>query len=532
MESTEGSLHPSLILGLIDNLSALHMTLVSSIPLLPLAKGRDILIFSSLSTSGLSYRDAWKPEVPVTGADSPPLASPRASRPAVLESRRRQAVLLDSDSLESSGKGRTAVDLDSSGRRVLPWASILDEAPTQPSSHTNENEERAASVPPASTRRPSAESNRPLMSSSAQSSPKPRNVLLKKNSSRRKAGRRGSAQSLQAQSAYKAPRSSDQADPASQSQSETPERWSMVDVPPNVGHMGISMHEHRQSLDGTHESGDSVYTDAQAHHHTTQPTQPNTMAPSMQPATVPAPTIVPLADADVVQPDGMLALGQPMLPTSEASDQVTDTGYAALPLRDGQAGRRGLVVQNSQALTSMHGSVGFAGQSVLSLSSDRPRQSSGPDLGQRRSIDRPRHTSGLSEAYDGHSRNTSGQEPRPAGSVVEPERTKTKQDGAQEEGPGELGRLMREGSQRKPPPGIATKRSGRAACRYERSGTSKRPRRGNSTRRSFASSRICPRRPTRSQRTAKEKAKQVSVKNAKTKSKWGLSLDFYVPAWH
>ena len=349
--------------------------------------------------------------------------------------------MIDSDSSNGTAKGRDAVEIDSSGRRVLPWNSIVDETPTQKLKHNP-----APSIPPASSRPGSVGSNRPLISSSPQSSPKPRNVLLKKNSSRRKAGKRGSAQSLQAQSAYKAPRGSDQANPISQSQSETPERWSMIDVPLNVGHMGMSVHEHRQSMDGTNESGDSEYSDAQTH-------APLAASLVSQPTTLPATTTAPLADSENAGPHlaEMLALGKPMLSTSGALDLISDTGYAALALREGQTGRRGLVVPNSQALTSMHGSVGFAGQSVLSLASaERPRQISGPEHAQqRRSIDRPRRTSGLglSDVQSAHSRNASGQEWRRP-EVVVMDRRRSMEAGAQEVGPGELGRLMRERSRK------------------------------------------------------------------------------------
>lgn len=57
---TDDRLHPGLILTLINSLSAQHFSLLTSLPLLPLVKGRDILIFASQPSSGLTYRDAWK----------------------------------------------------------------------------------------------------------------------------------------------------------------------------------------------------------------------------------------------------------------------------------------------------------------------------------------------------------------------------------------------------------------------------------------------------------------------------------------
>ena len=391
-------------------------------PLLPITKGRDILIFSTLPSSGLSYRDAWKPDVSdhrTSRSSSPVLVSPLASVPANLDDARtrRQAVLLDSgrNPPTGAGKGRNAVEIDSAGRRVLPWTSMLDErlphqAERQASEtpgHTRHVSESALhsapsfNAPSERRRTPSTNSERPLITGSAKSSPKPRNMLLKKNSSRRKAGKRSSAQSLQSvrgtqtqlPSAWAPPAGSrGHGDPSIRG-TTTPdaERWSMIEVPANVGHLGMSVHEHRQSLDGTHESGDSVYTDAQA-----QPMQTHQVDRSSLLGLVPGPSAAQATLSSVLPtthtqplaepaPETMLQLGKPMDVSPDPSSDlthanvVTEDGYAGLPLREGTAARRGLVVQNNEALTSVHGSVGFAGQSVLSLASDRRRQVSGPE---------------------------------------------------------------------------------------------------------------------------------------------------------
>ena len=59
-------LHPPLILALINTLGAENFHLLTSLPLLPLQKGRDVLIFQSVPASGLSYLDSWRdiPSVP------------------------------------------------------------------------------------------------------------------------------------------------------------------------------------------------------------------------------------------------------------------------------------------------------------------------------------------------------------------------------------------------------------------------------------------------------------------------------------
>ena len=53
-------LHPPLILALINALGAENFHLLTSLPLLPLQKGRDVLIFQSVPASGLSYLDTWR----------------------------------------------------------------------------------------------------------------------------------------------------------------------------------------------------------------------------------------------------------------------------------------------------------------------------------------------------------------------------------------------------------------------------------------------------------------------------------------
>jgi hypothetical protein len=83
------SLHPSLLLSILSTLSSQHFQLALSLPLLPATPGRDILIFSSLPSGGLSYRDnyAFHPSALTSvsaesRSESPVLVSPLAASPA------------------------------------------------------------------------------------------------------------------------------------------------------------------------------------------------------------------------------------------------------------------------------------------------------------------------------------------------------------------------------------------------------------------------------------------------------------------
>ncbi|OCF32226.1 hypothetical protein I316_06140 [Kwoniella heveanensis BCC8398] len=192
------NLHPNLLIAIINNITALHFQLAASMPLLPIVKGRDILIFQSLPASGLSVRDTFVPRPPnqapsVAGTESPVLVSPAASLPAheVLEAQ-AHGNITNHDPRE--------VNPDN---RKLPWASILTDR-NQRTNDTRAPSPSKASQPPSSAARleklgstsrrrtPSQESRKPLLgggggmpaapSASANSTPRHKNVLLKKNS--------------------------------------------------------------------------------------------------------------------------------------------------------------------------------------------------------------------------------------------------------------------------------------------------------------------------------------------------------------
>ncbi|WVF73198.1 hypothetical protein IAT40_008017 [Kwoniella sp. CBS 6097] len=200
------NLHPNLLIAIINNITSLHFQLTASIPLLPIAKGRDILIFQSLPASGLSVRDTFVPrpanQAPsIAGTESPVLVSPAASLPAheVLEAQAQVQA-------QNSQNTHDPRDVNPDNRK-FPWTSVLTDR--YRGNHTNDRAPSPSktSQPPSSTARlekssftsrrrtPSQESRKPLLSgggmpaapsASANSTPRHKNVLLKKNSLQRK----------------------------------------------------------------------------------------------------------------------------------------------------------------------------------------------------------------------------------------------------------------------------------------------------------------------------------------------------------
>lgn len=112
------NLHPSLLMSIMNHLSSIHFELAGSIPLLPLAKGRDVLFFYSLPASGLTHLDSYRPDAtagPSSGSESVVLVS-RPSSPPVTETQEHSRLPTDNSGVPE-------------GRRVLPWTSILSESP-------------------------------------------------------------------------------------------------------------------------------------------------------------------------------------------------------------------------------------------------------------------------------------------------------------------------------------------------------------------------------------------------------------------
>ncbi|ODN95195.1 hypothetical protein L198_04583 [Cryptococcus wingfieldii CBS 7118] len=66
------NIHPMLVITMVNNFSSLHYQLTGSVPLVPFTKGRDVLIFQSLPSSGVSARDSYIPRVLSDGTDLAP----------------------------------------------------------------------------------------------------------------------------------------------------------------------------------------------------------------------------------------------------------------------------------------------------------------------------------------------------------------------------------------------------------------------------------------------------------------------------
>ncbi|WVQ72520.1 hypothetical protein IAR50_002077 [Cryptococcus sp. DSM 104548] len=57
------NIHPMLVITIVNNFSSLHYQLAGSVPLVPFTQGRDVLVFQSLPSSGVSARDSYVPRV-------------------------------------------------------------------------------------------------------------------------------------------------------------------------------------------------------------------------------------------------------------------------------------------------------------------------------------------------------------------------------------------------------------------------------------------------------------------------------------
>lgn len=261
--------------------------LSTSVSLQPSAAGRDILIFASQPDTGVPATDASRPKAP---RPSSPQSS-RSESPVLVQ---RTASL--PPPVEDVNDPRT-VDPE---RRVLPWTStVMSDQPTAEQRAVPDSPTRAEALPqPRSQselrdRGPSVDSARPLLqSSSVQSSPRPRNVLLKKNSirnrtssseSRQHSVRAHSRQASDAGAGAIAVPPAQSAAPAAGNDRDT---WAMIDPPTHVGHMGVTMHS-------------NVDTEQQALAATTH-------------QTIPAPQIT--------------SIGAPPLPPRQASDQQSISG--------------------------------------------------------------------------------------------------------------------------------------------------------------------------------------------------------------
>jgi hypothetical protein len=275
------------VLNIISALSSLHYTLAASIPLQPISAGRDILLFASQPDTGVAAKDAYKPKVQSTS----PIGSDGTESPVLVQRTSSFPVPTDPPSREDP---RT-VDPE---RRVLPWTSTVHGQDTeQPLSErpnvTSSRSPSAQAKIQQHRRNASLNSSQPVVkpqSSSVQSSPRPRNVLLKKTSLRREVSNSSPSQAQsQAPKAPRSRRASDSTAGVNTRRDEPGRRhitadggrnstqaggdvgsWMMVDPPAKVGHMGLTMYTDPSSERQTTVDQD-IRQQGPEHHHIPAP---------------------------------------------------------------------------------------------------------------------------------------------------------------------------------------------------------------------------------------------------------------------
>lgn len=274
------SLQPHIVLNIISGLSSQHYTFSTSIPLQSVTAGRDILLFASQPDTGVVATDAFQPKPPGRStsrqsdrSESPVLvhrtssfpAPPQDSNPGNPREVDPERRVLPRTSTIMSGRAG-AVDTPTKGHQRQP----SDRGPGSPTKtqasllNPRSHSEMRNRAPDRDRDRDrdgdtSIDSNRPLLqasTASAQSSPRHRNVLLKKTSLRQRTSSAGSKQQSLA------PRSRQVSDVAvttangafsTDTQQQQPrgtvrsdrDSWTMVDAPPNVGRMGVTMYTDR-----------------------------------------------------------------------------------------------------------------------------------------------------------------------------------------------------------------------------------------------------------------------------------------------
>ncbi|RSH91725.1 hypothetical protein EHS25_009094 [Saitozyma podzolica] len=262
------NLHPSLLLSILSTLSSQHFQLALSLPLLPATPGRDILIFSSFPSGGLSYRDnyAFHPSALTSvsaesRSESPVLVSPLAASPAPgtgTDSPTRSNTNTNPSPYPNIGTHlvQNETTTRSPRGRRLPWASTLlgsSAAPTPQNTLDVPPENTAGPAFPsddgglltthaARVRMASDDSRNPLLDSGGGSgSPRQRNLLLKKSSLRKRTGteapaprsRRHSEDNLGADTSTRADRPrGGLLDLTPEPNADRAEEWSMVHMPP------------------------------------------------------------------------------------------------------------------------------------------------------------------------------------------------------------------------------------------------------------------------------------------------------------
>lgn len=262
------------MLNIISALSSLHYSLSTSIPLQPLSAGRDILLFASKPDTGVAATDAFKPKSPTTN-QTQGVASGGTSR-----SESPVLVHRTSSLPPAEHPNPRAVDPD---RRVLPWSSTVvgDPKPTHQRDGSSPEQGREGTL--SSSRAPSRahqqyqrprgssiDSAQPLLpptqgTASVQSSPRARNVLLKKTSLNRRNSLTNSSrhQSLPPRSRQTSDaglgenvrrevegRSSRAGTGNGGGSNGNAESWLVVNPPARIGHVGLTMYPDPSSQPG------------------------------------------------------------------------------------------------------------------------------------------------------------------------------------------------------------------------------------------------------------------------------------------
>jgi len=245
------SLQPHVVLNIISALSSLHYTLTASVPLLPISAGRDILIFASQPDTGVAAKDAYVPKArtPSTGTDG-------TESPVLIQRTSSFPIPVDKDDPR---------DVDPE-KRKLPWTSTVHTAGNGHNRSTSVDQSSTPSRAPSTQPQPHQHrrnislDSTPVVkpqSSSVQSSPRPRNLLLKKTSLRRQGS---NSSTINPKNQSLPPRSRRTSDAANTRRDEpgrrvpvgtldgtglgdtNAESWLVVDPPQKVGHRGLSMH--------------------------------------------------------------------------------------------------------------------------------------------------------------------------------------------------------------------------------------------------------------------------------------------------
>lgn len=300
-----------MLLKLLTSITDLHYEFVGSIPLLPLSAGRDVLFFSSQPGSGLSIDDSFRPSHPAAGN----------SRPISMIMVDKSESMLDLSQTPQTAAASPAqhantrnVDQHRGGLEPIGIAAQRDTGVALPL------------LPPAHHSAP-VEPIGPVAGGDSPSSPRTRNLLVKKNSVRRpgssasrKAPPPAEPQSKLPPSAIPGPRQADY-------RPEADERWTLINPPPDITVDGPTAGSTDRA--STADSASSVYVDAD-------------------------PVDEPAHTSDSV----------PLLPPA---DEIMLTGHeASQPVRMGSPRRRAQVtsVGNGIGVSSIRGSIGVTQSTV------------------------------------------------------------------------------------------------------------------------------------------------------------------------